>query len=102
MSDPIVPLDASEELRELLEFSINPTVYFTGVRTVIVDGAAHFLFYVEQPSTNGHPDFVVVARLVAPHGRAKLAIDAVAGKLAYGALPDTSARMAGAEGEQRH
>jgi hypothetical protein len=44
---------------------MSAAAFFTGVRTVVIGGAAHLLFYAEQPSAHGHIEYVVVARLVA-------------------------------------
>jgi len=59
-------------------FSMNESCYTTsifygGVRTYVVNGVAHMLFYVEQPGSDGQIEYYVVARMVAPVGMARAA-----------------------------
>jgi hypothetical protein len=58
--------------------------FFTGVRTVVIDGMAHMIFYVAQPSTNGDVEHIVVARLVAPEMRAAAVLTHAALRIAKG------------------
>jgi hypothetical protein len=51
---------------ELVESTVNDPVLFSGVRTYVVNGVAHFLFYVEQPDSRGRIEYVIVQRMAAP------------------------------------
>jgi len=66
---------------ELIEPFSNASVMFTGVKTQVVNGVAHLLFYVAQPQPTGALEHIVVARMVAPFFDAKAAIEAAAVKM---------------------
>lgn len=87
---------------ELTELSVNPTSPFTGIRTAIIKGVAHLIFYVEQPSSlSGAPEFVVVGRFAAPLPHAKAILDAASVRLSRG-VPELSARRGRGYPEMQH
>ena len=86
----------------LYEPTINSTTFFSGARVAVVDGVAHLMFYVEQPSTQGGTEFVVVARMMAPLARAAGVLGSVAGRLSSGGTTDLSSRVNRDSGEVRH
>ena len=67
---------------ELLEPYVVTPIFFTGAKTQVLNGVAYMVFYAEQPSTDGERvETVVIARLVASHGAALLAVDRAAESL---------------------
>jgi hypothetical protein len=55
---------------ELCEPGVNGSIFFTGIKAVVVNGTAHLLCYLEQPSAYRDVEYVVVARLVAAEAQA--------------------------------
>jgi hypothetical protein len=88
---------------ELTESMAFQTVFFTGVKVAVVDGAAHLLLYVEQPSSykTGETELVVVARLTTSMPRAKAVLESAAARLALSTV-DLSSRAVGATPELKH
>jgi hypothetical protein len=86
----------------LYEPSINSTTFFSGARVAVVDGVAHLMFYIEQPTTQGGTEFVVVARMMAPMARATSVLASLAARLSHGAPADLSTRVNEDAGEIRH
>jgi hypothetical protein len=58
---------------ELVSVSDIAPIFFSGIRTYVVNGIAHLLFYAEQPGASGDVEHIVVARMVAPVPTAKAA-----------------------------
>ena len=81
----------------------NATVFFTGVRVAVIDGAAHLLLYVEQPSMfkATETELVIVARLMTTTNRAKTVLESAAARLALSTV-DLSSRAVGATPELKH
>ena len=69
--------DTSEPTILMEQVVVMPT-FFTGIRTYVVNGVAHLLFYAEHPTTAGDVEHVVVTRLLAPVAVAKAAVEQVA------------------------
>ena len=69
---------------DLIEPSLGASAFFTGIHPTVIDGIAHLVFYIEQPSTMGGVDYVVVARLVAPEMRAAACLTHAALHIAKG------------------
>jgi hypothetical protein len=68
----------------LIEANCNVPSFFTGVRTMIVNGMAYLIFYAEQPDTSGRIEYIVVGRLVAPEMRAAACLTHAAMEIAKG------------------
>jgi hypothetical protein len=68
----------------LAEAGVGVTCFFTGVRTTMIGGIAHLLFYTEQPGASGDTEYVVVARLAAPEMRAAACLTHAALEIAKG------------------
>jgi hypothetical protein len=77
MNAPFAPLDAAAGV-DLIEPYMNAPSLFSGVRIFVTGDVAHLIFYNQQPDANGKVEFVVTARLAAPIGKAKAAIQALA------------------------
>jgi hypothetical protein len=77
MNAALPPLDAAAGA-DLIEPYMNAPSLFSGVRIFVVGDVAHMIFYNQQPDCNGKPEFVVTARLAAPIGKAKAAIQMLA------------------------
>lgn len=60
---------------DLLEQWDAPPTFFSGVRTHIVNGIAHLLFYLEWPDSRGQVEYIVVARMIAPVSTVKASLD---------------------------
>ena len=69
---PIEEVLADQDI-DLDEPSVLTPTFFSGMRTYVVNGIAHLLFYSEQPNSAGEVEFVVVARMIAPVPTAKAA-----------------------------
>jgi hypothetical protein len=65
-----VPAEQNVDL--VMGCDLAPT-FFSGIRTHVVNGIAHLLFYSEQPDTTGNVEHIVVARMVAPVATARVA-----------------------------
>ena len=66
---------------DVIEPAVNQSVFFTGIRATAVNGVAHLILYVEQPSAHGGTEFVVIARLVTPLSRAKAILETACASL---------------------
>jgi hypothetical protein len=66
------------------EPSINPTTFFSEARVAVIDGVAHLVFCIEQPSTQGGTEFVVVARMMASFARAASVLSSIGCRLVHG------------------
>jgi hypothetical protein len=67
-----------------LSDGVSAAAFFTGVRTVVMDGIAHLIFYVAQPGPTGDVEYAAVARLAAPEMRAAAVLTNAALQIAKG------------------
>jgi hypothetical protein len=63
---------AEQHVDLVMVSDLAPTL-FSGIRTCVVYGIAHLLFYAEQPRATGNVEHMVVARMIAPVPTAKAA-----------------------------
>lgn len=73
----------------LLEPAVCVPTFFSGVDARVIDGIAHLLFFVEQPSCTGctgssETEYVIVARMAAPEMRATFCLANAATRIAKG------------------